>query len=333
MLAAVTPKLIRIIHLMSAIGCTLYSQQRKTYVVVRAAYVPRALPQVIRLARERVVVMTEDEYREYEALQKKYQRLLASQPGDAALAGDGSSASVAVALPGTQGSDIEEAVVPAVVSAGAVAPGLTIFLVALVICFGWWFSSALFCAEDAEAFTLCMGVNIAPQIVQALAYAPAVLVLALLGVELGMAVATICHERGICAAPVRPMIESVLFVLAVFCLGCSLMAHEAVRLAAHFESNDATAAITSDMPLKQMLVLSAIAYVAVAYLLTSTVLKLRTYIGRLLGYIAAFVVASFVAMVLYAVVLIVAVAAIVVIGLIFAFALLRTMFWVSLCYW
>ena len=273
---------------------------------------------MIRFVKERVVAMTEDEYREHEALQKKYRRLLASQSGGGTLAGAGSPAGDAVALPSAQGLDIEEAVEPAALSAGAVAPGPTIFLVALVICFGWWFSSALFCAEDAEAFTLCMGVSFAPQIVQVLAYAPAVLVLALLGVELGMAVATICHRRGICAAPVRPMIESALFVLAVFCLGCSLMAHNAVRLAANFYAGkDAPVTIAADMPLKQMLILSVIAYVVTAFFFTPVALKAKTYIGRLFGYIIAFVVASFIAMILYVVVLFVVIAAIVVLALFF----------------
>ena len=163
-----------------------------------------------------------------------------------------------------------------------------------------------------------MGVNFAPQIVQVLAYAPAVLVLALLGVELGMAVATICHRRGICAAPVRPMIESALFVLAVFCLGCSLMAHNAVRLAADFYAGkDAPVTIAADMPLKQMLILSVIAYVVTAFFFTPVALKAKTYIGRLFGYVIAFVVASFMAMILYVVVLFVVIAVIVVLALFF----------------
>ena len=271
---------------------------------------------MIRFVKERVVDMTEDEYR---AFQKKLNEAKAMEAAESGLAGTGTSSGAIAAMPGIQNVGAKTRPDTSVaVSAGAEAPGSTIFLVALVICFGWWFSSALFCAEDAKAYTLCMGANFTLQIIQALVYAPAVLVLALLGVEFGMAIATICHKRGICAAPSRPKIEGVLFALAVFCLGCSLMAHNAVRLAANFYAGkDAPVTIAADMPLKQMLILSVIAYVVTAFFFTPVALKAKTYIGRLFGYVIAFVVASFMAMILYVVVLFVVIAVIVVLALFF----------------
>lgn len=238
-------------------------------------------------------------------------------PAASSLAGAGASASSGstVSMPAVQGAGTRPMILAAgKPSASVEAPVLVLLFVAAVACFGWWFSPALFSAEDAQVYTLCMGVNFAPWALQTLVYGPAALVLAFLGVELGMAIATMCHSRGVCAAPVRPKSEGALLALAVFCLGCSLVAHGAAELAIGSFTGDAPATSSEDMPLLLMLVMSVVAYGGTVFVLSPFVLRAKSYIGRFVGFVFAFVLASFITLILFLVTVFFVIGIIVAIG-------------------
>ncbi len=189
--------------------------------------------------------------------------------------------------------------------AGSVA---TIVFVIAFVCCGWWFSPALFTAEDAQVYTLCMGIGFAPWVLQTLTCAPVVLILAFLGIEFGVSVASVCHELGFCDAPRRPEIEGSFFVLAVAALGWSLMTHCAVWLTVQEVADGVRSSVTSDAPLAQMTFISLIGYsvcsvpglfVALAKLRAGESCKLKGYMVPFLLFLLSFAAAPYVVVMVF----------------------------------